>query len=458
VLTQRSEIGQVDLSACSAQEVWRKHKLLFDRIPRSKRWRGCIGLGMFLTNAVSGIPTKSGRFLVPDRDVRWVSLVDVPGNSFRISRPPEVHWAAVHRTAIRFGIPTITGKTEMALNLRVAPGDLIQGKGLPLGCNPGQSENTGQPDLLQVLNTVNWSMTSTAFACRPGWQVQRHHFHAAFGKNTPEITAVSAWGESPDGTVAAPATWMPRAYVAFSNRHCDRVFDRATKSGLSSGIMCYPNAIKQQFCADLGQSMPVCVPFSGIFVGAFRSIFHGLPTLDLVFKSADGNRRVVKVCQHAKVLAQPSHTVKDGDTIATEGLVLPAMWHHLFAFEQWRQVLLTLVRRAHLDAWLRLWFERQFVRIDESYIHLRSDLAATAAGGHAVDNRLYWDLTPAMPYYNESLDAFVFPTISIKKWWSISGVLPGEVLYDFAPLHARFIPHVASPRPSVSQSNELQNV
>jgi hypothetical protein len=188
--------------------------------------------------------------------------------------------------------------------------------------------------------------------------------------------------------------------------------------------------------------MPVQVPFSGRFVGAFRTLFHGLPTFDLAFELGHSGRRVLRVCQHAKVLVRQSQAVKEGETIATEGLVLPPIWNNLRLQEQWNVASPKLVRRGHFDAWVRLWFERQFLELEKGLVHVRSDLAATAACGHAVTDRTCWDLSPAMEYYDEALEAFVFPPIRIKKWWNLAGVLPGEIVYDFTPADSRFIPRI----------------
>jgi hypothetical protein len=385
-------------------------------------------------NPASGVRTKSGRFFVPKCEVRWVSLMDVPGYSFRIARPPEVHWAAVHRTKIRFGMPTIAGKPDLAFNIRTDPKYAIPAS--------GYGDGQQQPDLFRVFNALNWAMTSTAFAYREAWVGKRQDLDAAIGKEFRASPRALLFGENHHDSLVAPAVWMPRAYLAFNNRHWDRIFGWATKSWLANGRLHYPDAVKQQFCADLGKSMPVQVPFSGRFVGAFRTLFHGLPTFDLAFELGHSGRRVLRVCQHAKVLVRQSQAVKEGETIATEGLVLPPIWNNLRLQEQWNVASPKLVRRGHFDAWVRLWFERQFLELEKGLVHVRSDLAATAACGHAVTDRTCWDLSPAMEYYDEALEAFVFPPIRIKKWWNLAGVLPGEIVYDFTPADSRFIPRI----------------
>ena len=44
--------------------------------------------------------------------------MDLPRGSFRSACRREVHWAAVHRTRIRFGMPVIGGRPEAACDLR----------------------------------------------------------------------------------------------------------------------------------------------------------------------------------------------------------------------------------------------------------------------------------------------------------------------------------------------------
>ncbi len=421
-------------------ESWNKHRQLLLQLPRSRVWRGCMGLALVISDTSSGVP-KLGRFLVPDRDVRWISLLDVPPGHFRLRRPREVHLASVHRTQIRFGMPTIGSRPAAAVDFRFKPFGRVR-----LGVRvvehwPDVLDPLEQLQLFRVLNALNWGMTSTAFGHRADWRARREHFFAAIGEEFNPETRILLFGEGRFDRVARPTAWMPRPFLAFKHVHRDRIFDWATRSGLADGLPHYSNSLKLRLCEDIGRLMPIQAPCSGRLVGAFRSVFHGLPALDLLFEDGRGERQVVKVTRNARILVLPSQVVQEGDLVASDGPEeLPPGWNELGLYKRWR-LLRRHLQPRNVRSWVRLWYERQFVTVEPNLVHVPSELAALAAQGHAVAQGLYWDLAPAMEYYNETADAFVFPTLKMKTWSQFSGVLPGDVAYDFAPSDPRFVPH-----------------
>lgn len=453
--TLRHKPSDFDQFDSPEHEAWKKHRQLLLQIPASQVWRGCLGLALFTTDPCSGVPAL-GRLFVPDRDVRWVSLVDLPRGCGRLRRSREVHWATVHRTKVRFGMPTLGGTPEAAYDFRAMPFDRMRRRrGFLVERGPDVLDPTKELRLFRTLNAVNWAMTSTAFFYRAAWQARRGHFFEAAGATFHPEARILLFGERRFDGVARPTTWMPRAYLGFKHTQRDKLFGWST--GPTGGRRHYPDGLKFRLCEDVGRSMPVRAPLSGSFVGATKSTFHGLPTFNLEFAHDRHDRQTVKVSRQARIRVLPSQVVREGDVVALDGPEgVPEGWEHLPLYRRWERVLPRLVRREHFDAWVRLWFERQLVTIQPDFVHIPSDLAALAARGRTVDGTLYWDLSPALDYYHEAADAFIFPTIRMRTWWDFAGVLPGEVRFDLTPVDARFLPHVSSPKKAPKRKKRLR--
>ena len=296
---------------------WREHWRLLLHIPRARVWRGCLGLGLVTTDPFSGVPALD-RLLVPDRDIRWVSLVDLPRGSFRLRRSREVHWATVHRTKVRFGMPALGGAAEAAYDFRAMPFDRLRRGRFVVRHGLDVLNPSKEPRLFRALNALNWAMTSTAFSYRAAWQEWRSHFFDATSTAYDLKARVLLFGESRFDHVPAPKDWMPRAYVAFKHSHREKLFDWSTGGSLERGRRHYPNGLKRRLCEDVTRSMPVYASRPGRFLGTMKSHFRGLPTLDLAF-AADGNgRRTITVTRQARIRLLPSQVVRAGDVVATE--------------------------------------------------------------------------------------------------------------------------------------------
>ncbi len=421
-------------------ESWNKHRQLMLQIPRGRTWRGCVGLALMTTHASSGVP-KLGRFLVPDRDIRWINLIDVPPGHFRLGRPREVHLATVRRTKIRFGMPTIGGEPEVAFDFRFMPFGLARRCGRVIEHGPDVLDPSEKPRLFRILNALNWAMTSTAIFYRATWQANQKCFLDAIGETRDPDAPILLFGEGRYDSVARPAAWMPRPYLAFKQSQRHLVFDWSTRSGLAIELPYYSYSLRLRLCEDFERHMPIQAPCSGRFVGATRSAFHGLPTLDLIFENGLRQREVVMATREARILVLPSQAIREGDLVASDGPEgLPEGWHTSGLYKKW-VLLRRHVHQGHFHTWVRLWFERQFVTIRPGLVHVSSELAALAAKGHALAEGLHWDLLPALEYYHETVDGFIFPTLRMRTWWDSARVLPGEVAFDLTPTDPRFIPH-----------------
>jgi hypothetical protein len=433
-----SEFDPVIAEECRS---WEAHRRLLLAIPATQTWRGCVGLGLVVNDA-SNIVHEQGRVLIPDRDVRWVSVIDVPRGSFRIARPREVHWATVRRTGIRYGMPTLSGEPEASVDFRARPRCRASrcldfaGRGSAL-LTPVERTR-----LFRVFNAVNWSMTAAAFSCRRPWRARRQQLPACHTVQVPR-TGLSKLPAEPSAPSANHSqNWMPVAYLAFRPSDHESIFDWSLGKRLLLCGHCDSNPLGQRVLDDLRQSMPVLAPCSGTFVGTLRSRRRVLPTLELQFQDRCGGRRTVTVTDRARLRVRPAQAVRDGELVANDWPeAVPRQRGRTSPPRQWDLLMRArIAARDRFDHWLRLWFERQFVAACPNFVHVPAALAAPAALGHAVDEGLFWDLSPAMRYFDEATDAFVFPPLPIKSWWDFAGVLPGEVAYDLTPTDGRYVP------------------
>ena len=158
--------------------------------------------------------------------------------------------------------------------------------------------------------------------------------------------------------------------------------------------------------------------------------------MSLMF-STGSDRVVLRATRRARLRVTAGQTVREGELVANDGPAPPPGWHHQPLPVRWQRILPEIVGRGQFDDWVRLWFERQLVRLCHGLVHAPADLAAAAALGRAVDAELHWDLGPAMEYYSEAAGAFVFPPFVLPAWRRFRGVLPGEVAFDFSPANLR---------------------
>ncbi len=295
-------------------------------------------------------------------------------------------------------------------------------------------------------------MTSAAFAFRASWQHRRSDFYAALGLNR-QANRILIFGASKQyDMVPPPSIWMPTPYLGFPAGLRDRFWDWVTR-GETGRRPHYRRLMRHCFCDDLAAGMPVPAPHSGRFEGSEVASNHGLPVAALRFTGvAPDQSMAVLVSRHANLHVRPGQLVKEGDVIANDRLMIGNGWEYL-DYSRWRRELPRLLPWNRLEGFLRLWFRRQFIDLTPGFVHLPVRLALTAACRYAVRALLYWDVTAALPYFDEACEAFVFPTLRIRRWDDFSGKLPGEVLYDLTPTDPRFVPRCKTRR-IVSQATE----
>jgi hypothetical protein len=383
----------------------------------SSRWRGCFGVALVATHPYSGV-CRFGRLFVPDRDVRWVTVFDLPYGAPRIGVPHRSRWAAVYRTRIRYGMPTLGGEPELAFAFR---GNLMHvGR---TGKRLRRRIPQGWRHMLSVVAAIDRAMTQSAADGNAGASSNRERLDRVDNRQFVQ-------------RLRHPHACLPRPFLAFDEGHRGQLFPLATPSS-SNGEVYFPPGLRRRLCMDVSRGLPVPAPFAGTLIGATTDRYHGDPVITLAF--AAGDRSIsIRVSRRAHVQVPNGATVREGDVIASDLITgLPHGWHRLPTAVQSHLILSGSGSRAELDHFTRLWFERQFLAIRPGILHVPAEIAAAAASGRAVDSELYWDLGQCMECYREIPDAFVFPPIRMPAWWKFRGVLPGEIACDFSPRNLR---------------------
>jgi hypothetical protein len=412
------------------QKDWARHRSVLRAVDRKfVGCRGCFGIALVTDVTTQDSWVKAGhRLFASNDDVCWATMVDIPEGRFAGIRR-EVHWASVRRAKMPFGVVSLCHE-ERGWDFRSAPEE----KGER---SRGVLSPTAHPQLFRVFNKVEWAMTSTAFAFRRPWKPLRPVFHAAMGKTSLGSKDLLLFGPGEMGEVERPRAWMPRPYFGFPDSWVDDLYDRVTRPhGDPEGPASYPPTLSEAFVVSLN------APYTARYAGAVKSVdvetYHGFECLVFTLAAHEGGEEVVRFNkQHAIIKKAAGEPFLEDEVIAEENYKLPGNWDNVPSEKRWERLFPNLVGAEHRDAAMRVWFERQFYFLDQDHFYVAAALAAPAAAV-APDSLLRWDVGRSMPYFDESCDAFVFPTIATSHWDVLSGILPGNVAYDFFPKDPRF--------------------
>jgi hypothetical protein len=431
------------------QKRWKEHRELLLTVKGDHAgYRGCIGVGLAVdtVTADTWLPVGS-RYFLPDDVVKWLFLVDVPVGYFRLSRKHrEVHWATARRTTVKYGMPSLPRGSEGtdAWAFRVMPFDTASRKDNAgeVHAGPDVLDPVANAQLFRAFNALEWSMTSTAFNFRRPWMPGRKALWDAVGLPFKEGSKLLLFGSEPCDKVERPGAWMPRAYLAFPEELAPKLFDRATRVGpFDKLIYMEPDPVGEglrwAFCRAMTNGLAWQAPFDGLVESVSRETYKGMLCLTVRLAGDRGQQALARFTREARVVAGRGLAVKNGDVIAEETFRLPEGWDNRSPRSRWERAENMFLS---LDWMLRTWFEREILHLAPGLVHVSTELASPAALGSAVDENLFWDISPSLPYWNESCDSFIFPTLQMSGWDDFRGVLPGDVAYDVAPADQRFLP------------------
>jgi hypothetical protein len=223
--------------------LWKQDRLLRQRVPIQHAWRGCLGIAALLTHVEQTEYPTDRHALIPNANVTWLAMRDVPRNHFP-SVPAmnrrEVQYVNAASAELRYGMPVLdfTQHVREACDFRFMPFGSYHRGADPFdrwtihGC--GDVLNSDElPVEFAILNRVSAAMTRFAFcAIDSRGHALRRHWASAQPKGWAKYAP------------ALPGQWMPRAYLAFNQKHAVHVQGHAHVSGLrveaDRGISLFP--------------------------------------------------------------------------------------------------------------------------------------------------------------------------------------------------------------------------
>jgi hypothetical protein len=394
---------------------WCDHRDLLRHISANDvGFRGCLGLGLLADNGHSAEwPARGSRVFIPDRDVTWLTMQDIPRGRWRSASDRNVQLACVRKTKMRFGLPTL-GEPEHSFDFRRMPFSRFTRRGEVVQPGPDTLDSENHPQWFTVFNKINRTMSSTAFAYRLHWKRHRKLLDgtsAVLGRKTGVENGMFF------DFITPPAAWMPKAFIGFHMAAKSKLFDQCTDNRGESLDRLYTDTFKDCVLADIDARMPVHAPIDGAIVEIKRMRDLVIPHLEVRFAGPKKTTGTVKVFTTFTASVLKGQEVKAGDVIGYDSPPRPRDWENMPPAYRWNHVLPEMFGH-YMGQVLCLWFERQIIQLQPGYVHLPVHLALPAAAAGGCDQMLYWAADPsdALDYYDEAMDAFVFPTISLDSW------------------------------------------
>lgn len=431
------------------QQQWKLHRHLLKNISAaSVGYRGCIGFGIAIdptfTDKWIEIRSIETHVLIPDRTIRWLVLLDIPPGYFRMKHTREVHWATVRPTTILFGMPVLArGSEEHSWDFRAIPCDetkihLENGQEIIVEHNPNVLPPKDYPQLFRAFNAIELAMTSTAFCFRKSWQDKKKALFDALGENYMSDKNLLLFGEEHFDSIQRPIVWMPRAYLGFSRSSWQKLYCRTTRP-YNITMPFYSVGLQTALLRDLENNLAYAAPFDGKVENIQYEIYEGLPVYRFDLKGELDEIYVIRFTRDARIRYRKGEYFRMGDIICEETLKVPENFNEKSLGFKWDFWLLKMIDRSYLDAFIRIWWDRQRIELKQDIIHMPVDLVSTAAYNNSIDDELMWDVSPSMSYFSETCDSFIFPTINNHKWSNFIGTLPGDVAFDFTPVDSRYL-------------------
>lgn len=445
---------------------WKAHRRLILGVAREAvGFRGAAALGMMMENSgnwTSGPPQADGEAttLVPDADISWLALQDLPASRWSTSLSRETHLATVRKTSQQFGMPRLRwGELQAAFDFRLLPvPSSTQRHAL---VQPGREcLNSKCVQVFRAFNALNWALTSTAVHYRHAWKDSKKEFYDLIGLPYSKEATSLLFGEGVYNGAEQPHHWAPRPVLGFHERTRKHLFDYSTRN--PNGSVTFTDDLQWAFIHTVEAGMPIIAHHNGKVIDVVRGQeWHDMSVVHLIVQYAESEndevvgedeegkpiiaKKPIKYGKPVTIIARPDVLLektgkfkfKQGQVLGFDGPRLPSHWRTLPASKKWTG--LQQVFKTAFNGVLHLWFDRQIMHLVDGYVHVPASLAAKAAMGAAVESMLYWDVTRAMPYYNPACDALIFPTLRMSYWDGFR-LNVGELDVDLTPFDPRYRP------------------
>jgi hypothetical protein len=400
-----------------------QHARLLRMLPRGEAWRGCIGIGLTVTEDGSVVQCGQDLVLAPNQAVLWHTLVELPERYYSLPRPrcsksQYVLWASRFHARLRYGMPFLV--SDEGYDFRD-----------PLVAN-AQSR--------KIWSALSLNMTAAAVIYRAPWHALKKAYADSFGGGDLLAADLEQMAKQAQGNDGRFAEWMPEAYIPFPEAVSRDLVDACLQMpavGMPNVNLSGP--IIRAFIRYLDDGASIVAPCSGTVRHIGVATLSNAGKLRVLRILVDN--RPIHVSTNAHLNVVVGTKVRLGQQLGTESVKLPDNWSALSPPQRWHQLLPRVFRNPRAS--LSIWFERQMLHLDVGKVHLPAAIASLLAAKFAAAEGLWWRLNPALEFFNEGVEACVFPAIRARTWDALAGVLKGEVRYD---LHPRLAAHTCLKR------------
>jgi hypothetical protein len=421
-------------------QIWLAHRRATANVLTcEKSYRGCIGLGLVVdkTQEDSWISVDERMFL-PASTLLWASVVDVPVWRLRVRNDGLrcVKNVSVRPSLSKYGMPVLNRYTDVReWNFNNEPSERTD------------SLHPAETQLFPVFNRLDRAAISCAFSHRPAWRGHVKDFQSCVPWPEKAPSSRLFWaGDAWFDRLATPEEWMPRAYLGVASASAPLVFERAMRA---TGNSVFPPEVIAGFVTDFGKALPYRAPFAATVqvtyekrrevdcvvihltsrcVGTSAAVHHS-ERVEVVFPRASS---VISVRSGQHVDAR---TVLACTKVRPQQLS-PGAFSGLLPDKKW--AICQKLFGNRLEKEVELWFNRQSVQLVPGFVHFPAELAAHAALFFSHGDKLVWEVSRSLPYFDASCETFIFPAIRVDHPDQSFGTLPGGIAFDFRPIHPQF--------------------
>jgi hypothetical protein len=222
-----------------------RHTMLLRMIPRGQCWRGCIGIGLIVTEEGSVMQCGQDLVLAPNQAVLWHMLVELPERYFCLPRPRcskslYVQWASRFHARLQFGMPLLASEE---------------------GCDFRDPRAADAKSEL-IWSALSMSMTAAAVLHRAPWKPLKQKYLDSFDGCLPTAD-VKRMVRRSRGSDGRSGKWMPEAFIPFPGGVSRDLADSVKTPAFDWQYVNLSRPIIQAFVKDLGEGPRVLAPCSG---------------------------------------------------------------------------------------------------------------------------------------------------------------------------------------------------
>lgn len=393
-------------------------------------YRGCLGLGVVMTANGLNRLDFGDRLLVPNNELAWAVVVDIPTDFQLYARHWHIQWGTLRGAVVRNGMVSLDRGAEgsCAWDLRLPP-------------SPAKpyaiAETTKCPrtdvQTLRVFNAINTAMTSTAAVCSRHVQEAREEILKRLG--LPDKHVRYGGGDKPatKKNMPFPTAWAPRPYLAFDRDDITAACARTFCISQGGGWDC-PYPFQEAMAEAYRDGFPYVAPRGGRLVSMDRAKFIGYGIVRALVLRFDGDTTDTIIAAPLDAVPHVPETFVRGEKLFSDTTYLPnRSWSTNRAWSELRRRL-----GGRLRGYAEMWWHRQALVSDDT-VYVPAALCSEETRAMSIDAELRWDVLPAQEYLDPACDAFIFPPIGLPNWRQLHGELPGGVQCDFRPAHEGFI-------------------